>query len=72
MKPFDLNFDILLLRFYLMMAVIIVSFFIGMPYLAVLALPIFLSAMMGVSLFKKKNKPAATIKKVPVNTQKAA
>jgi hypothetical protein len=49
MKPFNLRFDILLIRFYLMMAVIIASIFIGLPYLAFLGLPIFLSAMMGIS-----------------------
>ncbi len=53
MKPFDIRFDILFIRFYLMMAVIIGSFFAGVPYLAVLGLPIFLSALLGIRFNKK-------------------
>lgn len=38
-----------------MMAVVIVSMFAGLPWAAMLALPIFLSAMLGVSFKQKKN-----------------
>ena len=48
MKVFELNIGTMMLRFYLLMAVVIVSFFIGQPWLSILALPIFLSAIMGV------------------------
>ncbi len=48
MKMFTLPFDKLILRFYLLMAVVIVPFFMGVPILALLALPVFLSALLGV------------------------
>lgn len=48
MKFFQLDFTTVILRFYLMMAVVIVALFTGYPVLASLALPIFLSAMMGI------------------------
>ncbi|MEO5906379.1 MAG: hypothetical protein ABIQ11_06620 [Saprospiraceae bacterium] len=48
MKLFSLDFTTLILRFYLLMAIVIGSFFTGYPILAFLTLPIFLSAMMGV------------------------
>jgi hypothetical protein len=47
MKLFSLNFDTLILRFYLLMAIIIGAFFIGQTWLAFLALPVFFSAMTG-------------------------
>ena len=47
MKLFSLNFSTLVLRFYLLMAIVIGAFFIGYPVLAILALPVFLSSMMG-------------------------
>ncbi len=55
MKLFDANFDTILWRFYLLMIVVIVPFVFGIPFLAIFALPVFLSALLGVS-FKKKSK----------------
>lgn len=52
MKLFSLNFTTLILRFYLLMGIVIGSFFAGLPWLAILSLPVFLSAMMGVSFSK--------------------
>jgi hypothetical protein len=52
MKFHHLNFATLLFRFYLMMAAVIIGFFAGIPWLAFLALPIFMSALMGIE-FKK-------------------
>lgn len=75
MKPFEIQIDTLIIRFYLMMAVIIGSFFAGVPYLALLALPIFLSAMMGVKFFpKKKEKKAVqpTFRKIDITRTKMA
>lgn len=57
MKLFEANFDTILWRFYLLMTVVIGSFLVGVPLLALLALPIFLTAMLGISFdFKKKNR----------------
>ena len=51
-KTFDLSFGTIILRFYLMMGVVIVAGFSGYWLIAFLALPIFLSIMMGVSFQK--------------------
>ena len=60
MKFFQLNFAALIIRFYLLMAVVIGAFFSGYPVLAFSALPIFLSAMMGIKFsprfYAKKQK----------------
>lgn len=55
MKPFEVSFEHVIIRFYLMMAAVIIPFFIGIPFLAILALPIFISAFMGVSFMGKKS-----------------
>jgi hypothetical protein len=52
MNLFQLNIASVILRFYLMMAVVIGSIFAGQMWLSVLALPIFLSIMLGIS-FKR-------------------
>jgi hypothetical protein len=49
MRFFALTFDKVLIRFYIMMLLIIGGMFAGQPLVAVLALPLFLSAMLGVS-----------------------
>lgn len=54
MKPFNLGIGTLILRFYAMMGVVILGGFTGQYWLMVLALPIFLSAMMGVTMGRKK------------------
>lgn len=59
MKVFKLNIAGLVIRFYLLMAVVLVGGFTGFWWIALLALPIFLSAMLGVTLgvtTPKKNK----------------
>lgn len=50
MKAFNLRLDTLILRFYLMMLVIIIAGFAGMWALSFLALPIFMTCLMGVDL----------------------
>ena len=50
MKAFELNIATLMIRFYLMMAIIIISFSIGLPWLAYLAFPVFMSCLMGVKI----------------------
>lgn len=58
MKLFNVNFATLILRFYLLMGIVIVAFFIGYSWLAMLSLPVFFISLMGVSF--KRNKAAAT------------
>jgi len=55
MKPFEASFDTIVWRYYLMMLVVIVPFFLGVPLLSLLALPIFLISILGIS-FKKEVK----------------
>ena len=57
MKFFNLSLSALILRFYLMMGIVIGAFFAGIPWLAMLALPVFFSSMMGIE-FKRKNSTA--------------
>lgn len=50
MKYFDASFDLILIRFYLMMAIIIGAFMADLPLLAFLAFPVLLSAILGVRI----------------------
>ncbi|MBR9919626.1 MAG: hypothetical protein GYB31_02230 [Bacteroidetes bacterium] len=54
MKPFSLSLSAIVSRFFLMMGVIIAAGFSGMWWLSILALPIFLSALMGVKFGGEK------------------
>ena len=54
MKLFKLSVAGLILRFYAMMAVVVIGGFTGQYWLMVLALPIFLSAMMGAATDTQK------------------
>ena len=54
MRFFELNFATVILRFYLMMAVVIGGFFIGQYWIAAFALPIFLSVMLGARFQRPK------------------
>lgn len=49
MRFFALSLDYLLIRYFLMMACIIGGLFVGQPVIALLALPLFMSAILGVS-----------------------
>lgn len=49
MRLFEASIETIILRYYLLMAVTIIPVVIGIPMLAILALPVFLSALMGVS-----------------------
>ncbi len=60
MKPFGVNFQTIVIRFYLMMAVVIVSVFSGLYWLSILALPVFLSGMLGINFFKSSKKETKT------------
>lgn len=71
MRFFALSFDKVLLRFFLMMGCVIVGLFTGQALLAVLALPLFLSAILGVS-FMPEDKEEATSSTVIVMTDTLA
>ena len=60
MKYFNLSIDTLIMRFYLLMVVVIVSIFAGVPELSFLAVPIFLSGILGITI-EKKNKQKVQI-----------
>lgn len=49
---FEAGWDIVIIRFFLMMAVIIGGIFMGQYWLAALSLPIFLSALTAVKISK--------------------
>jgi hypothetical protein len=61
MRFFACTFDKVLIRFYLMMACVIGGLFAGQPLIAILALPLFLSAILGVS-FLPEEKVVAEVK----------
>ena len=56
MKFFELGLGAMMVRYYLMMAIIIGAIFLGQPLLAYLALPVFLSAILGVKFFGNDTK----------------
>ncbi|MEM6379998.1 MAG: hypothetical protein AAF705_17515, partial [Bacteroidota bacterium] len=68
---FNISLITVMLRFYLMMAVVIGSLFAGVPWLCILALPIFLSIMLGVT-FKQDAPQKTQHKKVKTQHKKAA
>lgn len=53
MKLYSASFDIIVWRIYAMMVMVLIPFFIGIPILSILALPIFISALLGVSFTHK-------------------
>ncbi len=52
LKTFNLSIGTVILRFYMMMGVVIIAGFSGYWSIAFLALPIFLSIMMGITFTK--------------------
>ena len=58
MKFFEASIGTIVTRFFLLMAIVIIAGFVGQWWLAILALPILLSAMTGVS-FKSNKKDTA-------------
>ena len=55
MEFFNISVSTIVIRFFIMMAVIITGVFTGQYWLVVLGLPIFLSGILGIG-FKTKNK----------------
>lgn len=73
-KSYQLRFDTLILRFYLLMAVVILAGFLKMWVLSLLALPIFLTCLMGTCFTTKKaatRVPATKPIKSPIARAKA-
>ncbi|MBX2817025.1 MAG: hypothetical protein KTR24_13550 [Saprospiraceae bacterium] len=54
MSLFNASFTTIILRFYLLMAVVIISVLSGNILLSIFALPIFLTALLGPSFRKRK------------------
>ncbi|NOT38374.1 MAG: hypothetical protein HOP11_13465 [Saprospiraceae bacterium] len=54
---YNLSLDKLMWRFYLMMGIVIAAFYLGIPWLSILSVPVLLSALAGWS-FKKKAQAA--------------
>jgi hypothetical protein len=71
MKITSASFDTVILRFYFMMVIVIGSFVIGYPALAILAVPVFLSALAGVSFKKEKTETQYQSKQVKMNYTKS-
>ena len=77
MRFFALSFDKVILRFFLMMGCVIVGLFSGQPLLALLALPLFLSALLGVSFLpaeevKRKSSTIISMENTSVQSRKVA
>jgi hypothetical protein len=62
LKVFDLNIITLVWRFYLMMGVMVIAGFSGYWLIALLALPIFLSIIMGISFTKNEEEISSELK----------
>ena len=70
MRFYAITFDKVVIRFYLMMAAVLVGMFSGYYAIAFLALPLFLSAILGVS-FKSEPKEKQVTKVVRLPKQPA-
>ena len=55
MKMFRLSFETLMIRYYLMMAAVIVAGFVGNWWIALVALPIFLTCLTGMTFGRTKD-----------------
>lgn len=72
MTPFEANFANILVRFYLMMAIVLVAGFTGFWALGLLALPIFLAAILGIGNKQEAVKTAEIHRMQKITTAKAA
>lgn len=68
MRYFACTFDKVLIRFFLMMACVIGGLFAGQPLIALLALPLFLSAILGVSFLPEEGKALTEGKEVSIKS----
>ena len=58
MKFFEASIGTIVVRFFLIMAIVIVAGFLGQWWLSLIALPVLIGAMLGIS-FKSSSKKAA-------------
>ena len=65
-----LGFAGVVVRFYLVMAIVIAAGFTGQWWLALFALPVFISALLGMAI--QQDKAVATVRRVPSTQGKAA
>ncbi len=72
MEFFSINIATVILRFFLMMAVIIAGVFSGQWWLAVLGLPIFLSVMLGLGVKQKQEQVAVGVSRTITRKSSAA
>lgn len=56
METFKASFTTIILRYYLLMIVVIAPFYLGVPVLALIGLPIFLLAITGTTIRKTTKK----------------
>ena len=68
MKTYSIDFRTTMLRFYGMMAIVFVAFFLHIYWLAVLALPVLLSIMLGIRF--KDDEPAGEGRHVRMEANK--
>lgn len=61
---FNISLTTVMLRFYLLMAVIIIPLFAGIPALAILALPIFIITILGVEFKIGDSRAVAKVKQI--------
>ena len=71
MEFFNISVSTIVIRFFIMMAVIIAGVFTGQYWLVVLGLPIFLSGMLGIG-FKTKNEDVKDAKRSNIQPQTKA
>lgn len=69
MRFFACTFNYVLIRFFLMMAFVIVGLFAGQPLMALLALPLFLSAVLGVSFLPEEAAVAEEARQMTMNAE---
>ncbi|MEL7247670.1 MAG: hypothetical protein AAFO03_04605 [Bacteroidota bacterium] len=72
MEFFSINIATVIIRFFLMMAVIIIGVFSGQWWLTVLGLPIFLSVMLGISFKRKQAQAVAGVSRTITQNASAA
>jgi cytochrome b561 len=64
----SLSMQNVILRFYLLMAIVIAAGFLGQWWMGLLALPVFLSTLLGVALQKNNKKQVSVSMKAPEQT----
>ena len=70
LAAYELSMTSVVLRFYLLMAVVIIAGFAGVWYVALLALPIFLSTMLGIKIDRSATaqKQVTTAKRIVLSS----